>query len=559
MDGEFLRLVASSIFTTGTRNMGTNLSEESNLLTVTSNTQLFGIKQTSYEKLHDSKVLHYHTVELEGLDGFLVLGTATSCTALPKDLAACSKRCLANLTKVGNTRSGLCSFVFPSSKMESWKCLSKPAIQRVRRRLNFEMLNFKRKKKTQRRQPTTKLRRQSSCHRWFQLLRIEAVMGSLEDISKQPTKDHLTLKCEHVVAGVSPIASGLPVTKRSISLKVKRLLDSTRHDELLMATEMKLRKEGKRDSAALVKELCFASTKRALFKYSFFTKSAAFSPIIIVGAFVFPVTTTGIIEASATLSPSTPYTLSSGSTTAIGSVDGPILHVPEGWYVAEKQTQDGHTESRHRQNQLFLFVQSPRWTNNCTTIKSTHHWPFSEPIERRVFMGAEYNGELVTDGLENMDCGVVQAVEGVGVAACASAEERYKGTEQYVFLIKSEAFSPIIIVGAFVFPVTTTGIIEASATLSPSTPYTFSSGSITAIGSVDGPILHVPEGWYVLLQLGSIEVGTSKILPIVVLVRNVTATFHTLVQFTLFFFGTVINPTPKSPSLSSELECKTSP
>nr|CAD7392498.1 unnamed protein product [Timema cristinae] len=42
-------------------------------------------------------------------------------------------------------------------------------------------------------------------------------------------------------------------------------------------------------------------------------------------------------------------------------------------------------------------------------------------------MGAEYSGELVTDGLENMDCGAVQAVEGVGDAACASVEERYKG------------------------------------------------------------------------------------------------------------------------------------
>nr|CAD7429120.1 unnamed protein product [Timema monikensis] len=42
-------------------------------------------------------------------------------------------------------------------------------------------------------------------------------------------------------------------------------------------------------------------------------------------------------------------------------------------------------------------------------------------------MGAEYSGELITDGLEDMDCGVVQAVEGVGGVACASAEERYQG------------------------------------------------------------------------------------------------------------------------------------
>nr|CAD7266066.1 unnamed protein product [Timema shepardi] len=42
-------------------------------------------------------------------------------------------------------------------------------------------------------------------------------------------------------------------------------------------------------------------------------------------------------------------------------------------------------------------------------------------------MGAEYSGESVTVGLENMDCGAVQAVEGVSGVACASSEERYKG------------------------------------------------------------------------------------------------------------------------------------
>ncbi|CAG2053000.1 unnamed protein product [Timema podura] len=45
-------------------------------------------------------------------------------------------------------------------------------------------------------------------------------------------------------------------------------------------------------------------------------------------------------------------------------------------------------------------------------------------------MGAEYSGELVTDGLDNMDCGVVQAVERVGGSACASVEERYKIVRQ---------------------------------------------------------------------------------------------------------------------------------
>ena len=54
-----------------------------------------------------------------------------------------------------------------------------------------------------------------------------------------------------------------------------------------------------------------------------------FSPIMMVGAFVLPLTTVGIMEASTTLRPSTPYTLSLGSTTAPGSEAGPILALPE--------------------------------------------------------------------------------------------------------------------------------------------------------------------------------------------------------------------------------------
>ena len=56
--------------------------------------------------------------------------------------------------------------------------------------------------------------------------------------------------------------------------------------------------------------------------------SAPFSPIIMAGALVLPEVNVGMIEASTTRRNSMPRTLSSASTTAIGS--GPILQVPTG-------------------------------------------------------------------------------------------------------------------------------------------------------------------------------------------------------------------------------------
>lgn len=61
--------------------------------------------------------------------------------------------------------------------------------------------------------------------------------------------------------------------------------------------------------------------------------SAAFSAIMMVGALRFPLTMLGIMDASTTRRFSTPSTLASGSTTAIGSVGWPILQVQEGWYA----------------------------------------------------------------------------------------------------------------------------------------------------------------------------------------------------------------------------------
>jgi len=59
--------------------------------------------------------------------------------------------------------------------------------------------------------------------------------------------------------------------------------------------------------------------------------SDAFSPIIKAIALVCPAGMTGIMEVSTTRRPLTPRTLSFVSTTASGSVSGPILQVPDWW------------------------------------------------------------------------------------------------------------------------------------------------------------------------------------------------------------------------------------
>ena len=66
------------------------------------------------------------------------------------------------------------------------------------------------------------------------------------------------------------------------------------------------------------------------------------------------------------------------------------------------------------------------------------------------------------------------------------------GDRPYRPRIRSEPFSPIMMVGALVFELVTIGMIEASITRSPSTPRTRSSGSTTAFSSI--PMVHVLVG-----------------------------------------------------------------
>lgn len=59
--------------------------------------------------------------------------------------------------------------------------------------------------------------------------------------------------------------------------------------------------------------------------------SAAFSAIMMVGAFRLPLTMLGMMEASTTRSCSRPKTRVSELTTAVGSEGEPILQVQDGW------------------------------------------------------------------------------------------------------------------------------------------------------------------------------------------------------------------------------------
>ena len=63
------------------------------------------------------------------------------------------------------------------------------------------------------------------------------------------------------------------------------------------------------------------------------TMPAARSAIMSVGEFVLPDVMVGMIEASITRRRSMPRTLNLASTTAVGSLSRPILHVPTGWKI----------------------------------------------------------------------------------------------------------------------------------------------------------------------------------------------------------------------------------
>ena len=62
-------------------------------------------------------------------------------------------------------------------------------------------------------------------------------------------------------------------------------------------------------------------------------------------------------------------------------------------------------------------------------------------------------------------------------------------------VIKSAIFSPMIIDVRLVFARMQSGMLEASATLMLRSPLMLPNWSRTAMLSLSGPILHVPDAW----------------------------------------------------------------
>lgn len=101
---------------------------------------------------------------------------------------------------------------------------------------------------------------------------------------------------------------------------------------LLAEADLIMAVDGYRTRAELTPRRCSApaDTARRRLYADDLTRSAHFSAIINTGAWMLLLGTVGMTEASAIRSPSTPRTRRSASTTASGSLDGPIFAVPHG-------------------------------------------------------------------------------------------------------------------------------------------------------------------------------------------------------------------------------------
>nr|CAD7441726.1 unnamed protein product [Timema bartmani] len=94
-----------------------------------------------------------------------------------------------------------------------------------------------------------------------------------------------------------------------------------------------------------------------------------------------------------------------------------VIHI---LVVAHRPTSERGTTVLNTLHCCLALSNGRKWEFSLVLENVKRQWPPSEPIGIGVLIGAEYSGELITDGSENRKCGVAQAVERM-VSVCVLA------------------------------------------------------------------------------------------------------------------------------------------